>query len=76
MPSWGSGPRAAWPFTGFTGVSRYSYNVARYRLSSYMPPMAARLAETADWPWRKSITYIVIWPSVMRAAMVASATQA
>ncbi len=41
-----------------------------------MPPIAARLAETAAWPCRNSITYIVIWPSVMRAAMVASATQA
>ena len=41
-----------------------------------MPPIAARLADTADWPWRNSSRYIVIWPSVMRAAIVASAIQA
>ena len=33
-----------------------------------MPPTAASIADTADWPWRNSATYMVIWPSVMRRA--------
>ena len=35
-----------------------------------MPPIAESIADTADWPWRNSIKYIVIWPSVMRAITV------
>src|SRR3546814_955370 len=62
MPSLGSGPLTAVPCAAGTGVSRYSYSVDRYRLSSYMPPIADRLADTAAWPWRNSIRYMVIWP--------------
>ena len=40
-----------------------------------MPLIADRLALTADCPWRNSIMNMVIWPSVMRAAIVATATQ-
>ena len=38
-----------------------------------MPPIAERIADTADWPCRNSSTYIVIWPSVMwpRTALTA-----
>ena len=41
-----------------------------------MPPIADRIADTADWPWRNSIRYIVISPSVMRLAIAARAIQA
>ena len=41
-----------------------------------MPPIADRIAETADWPWRNSITYIVIWPSVICPRTALTATQA
>ena len=34
-----------------------------------MPPIAERIAETADCPCWNSSRYIVIWPSVMRAAI-------
>src|SRR3546814_6882355 len=66
MPSLGSGPLTAVPCAAGTGVSRYSYSVDRYRLSSYMPPIADTLADTAAWPWRNSIRYMVLWPRVMR----------
>src|SRR3546814_15998051 len=75
MPSLGSGPFSAVPRVAGTGVSRYSYSVDRYRLSSYMPPIADRLADTAAWPWRNSIRYIVIWPRVMRPTIVVMAIQ-
>src|SRR3546814_18244372 len=56
MPSLGSGPLTAVPCVAGIGVSRYSYSVDRYRLSSYMPPMADRLADTGAWPCeRKSV---------------------
>ena len=41
-----------------------------------MPPIADRIADTADCPWRNSIRYIVIWPSVMRVAIAESAIHA
>ena len=41
-----------------------------------MPPIADNIAETADWPWRNSIRYMVIWPSVMRATTVLAAIHA
>src|SRR3546814_4919234 len=75
MPSLGSGPLTAVPCAAGTGVSRYSYSVDRYRLSSYMPPIADRLADTAAWPWRNSIRYMVIWPRVMRPTIVVMAIQ-
>ena len=40
-----------------------------------MPPIADRIAATADWPWRNSMKYMVIWPSVMRPTTVVSAIQ-
>ena len=40
-----------------------------------MPPIADRLADTAAWPWRNNIRYIVIWPRVMRPTIVVIAIQ-
>jgi hypothetical protein len=69
-------PTVAVPVPGVTGVSRYSYSVERYRLSSYMPLIAERIAETAACPWRKSSTYMVIWPSVICPCTALIATHA
>ena len=41
-----------------------------------MPPTAASIADTADCPWRKSATYMVIWPSVMRRRTAVTAIHA
>ena len=42
----GEVPVVTVPDAAVTGVSRYSYSVDRYRLSSYMPPIAERIADT------------------------------
>ena len=76
MPSVASVPLVAVPDGRRVGVSRYSYKVDRYRLSSYIPPTEERIAETADCPWRKTMKYIVIWPSVMRPITVVKAIHA
>ena len=41
-----------------------------------MPPMAPRLAVTATWPWRNSMMYIVISPSVITPRTASTAHQA
>jgi hypothetical protein len=41
-----------------------------------MPPMEDRIADTAAWPCRNSIRYIVICPSEIRVPMAATAIHA
>ena len=48
----------------------------RVRAEHYMPPIAERIEDTADWPCRNSSTYIVIWPSVICPRTALTATHA
>ena len=41
-----------------------------------MPPIAGRLADTADWPWLNSSRYIVICPSEIAPRTALTAIQA
>ena len=41
-----------------------------------MPPTAVSMADTVACPWRKSATYMVIWPSEMSLRTALRAIQA
>ena len=41
-----------------------------------MPPTSPRLEVTAAWPWRNSMRYMVIWPSVITPRTASTAHQA